>query len=79
MTWTELRPILQKQFGNNIGYYNDLRKSYRRIKIHPKGPNVRVKDILDFIKSVDSTLDAGEYVYTEGNWRCISAVVKFVI
>ena len=46
MTWTELRPILRKQFGDNIGYYNDLRKGYRRIKIHPKGPAVRVKDIL---------------------------------
>ena len=78
MTWTEFRPILRKQFGDNIGYYNDLRKGYRRIKIHPKGPAVRVKDILEFVKSVDSSLDAREYVYTEGNWRCKSAVIRFV-
>lgn len=80
MTWKELKPILYERFDNKLHYYNDLRKGYRRIKIFRHlCSGIQYSDIVDFVKSIDSSLEVGIYTYREGEYECDSVVIKFAI
>ena len=62
MTWTELRPKLQEQFGRTFSFYNDRYKSgKRRIKISYGYP----QNIIAYIKQIAPELDVKQYTYTD--------------
>jgi hypothetical protein len=63
MTWTELRPKLQEQFGKTFSFYNDkYRSGKRRIKIGYRYPY----KFLSYIKKIAPELDAKIYVEYPG-------------
>jgi hypothetical protein len=58
MTWIELRPKLQEQFGRTFSFYNDKYKSgKRRIKISYGYP----QNMIDYIKEIAPELDTKHY------------------
>jgi hypothetical protein len=59
MTWTELRPKLRGQFGNNFSFYNDKYKSgKRRIKISTSHPH----KFISYIKEIAPELDVKVWI-----------------
>jgi hypothetical protein len=73
MNWTELRPLLRKQYGDKINFFNDkYRSGTRRIKIYGVDPN----KIKRFIRKQDSNLIVNDYDWMYGGGiRTIKCVV----
>ena len=61
MNWTELRPLLRKQYGDKFNFFNDkYRSGKRRVKIYGVDPN----EMKQFIHEQDPNLNVSDYDWT---------------
>jgi hypothetical protein len=66
MNWTELRPKLRKEFGNQFGFFNDkYRSGTRRVKIY----GVSQDELKKFILKQDVSLNVNDYDWKQ-DWSC---------
>ena len=73
MNWTELRPLLRKQYGDRIGFFNDKHRSgKRRVKIYGVDPN----EMKQFIREQDSSLEVNDYDWMH---MCSTHTIKCVV